>query len=227
MEKAEDTLASLRAEIDALDEHILQLINQRADCAKRVAVNKIKQLESTQPTSPSNVVFYRPEREAQVLRRIMDINQGPLASATVAHLFRDIMSACLELEQPLTIAYLGPEGTFTQQATIKHFGHAVSSSPQTTIDDVFAEVASGQCNYGVVPVENSIEGMVTHTLDNFIDSPLQICGEVELRIRLHFLANSDANAAAIKTVCAHQQALAQARHYLDKHWPKLERRGGQ
>ncbi len=118
----------------------------------------------------AEVVFYRPEREAQVLQRIISRNAGPLDGASMAYIFREIMSACLALEKPLQVAYLGPEGTFTQGATIKHFGHAAICVPQATIDAVFAQVESGECNYGVVPVENSTEGMVSHTLDNFMDS---------------------------------------------------------
>ena len=123
----------------------------------------------------------------------------------------------------MEVAYFGPEGSFTQAATIKHFGHAVVSLPQVTIDSVFDQVESGQCQYGVVPVENSTEGMVTHTLDNFRDSPLKICGEVELRIQLHLLVNADASSASIKKICAHQQALAQAKHWLDNNWSGVER----
>jgi len=133
------------------------------------------------------------------------------------------MSACLALERPLQVAYLGPEGTFTQAASIKHFGHAAICVPQTTIDAVFAQVESGECNYGVVPVENSTEGMVSHTLDSFMDSPLKISGEVEMRIGHHLLVAPDTDAASVTRICAHQQALAQCRNWLDKHWPNVER----
>jgi chorismate mutase/prephenate dehydratase len=153
---------------------------------------------------------------------VIDRNLGPLSGKTVAHIFREIMSACLALEKPMEVAYFGPEGTFTQAATIKHFGQSVVSLPQPSIATVFAQVESGQCNYGVVPVENSTEGMVSHTLDNFMDSSLKICGEVELRIQLHLLVNREASANSIKSICAHQQALAQARNWLDNNWPGVE-----
>ena len=218
------TLDQLREEIDALDTQLHELINRRASCAQEVAETKLAAFaEENGEVDLTQVKFYRPEREAQVLKRVIDRNQGPLAGETVAHIFREIMSACLALEKPMEVAFLGPEGTFTQAATIKHFGHAVISQPQATIDDVFAQVESGQCHYGVVPVENSTEGMVTHTLDNFRLSPLTICGEVELRIRLHLLASEDAAVEGIKKICAHQQALAQAKNWLDHNWPAVER----
>lgn len=165
-------LDQVRADIDAIDQDIQALIKRRAECAQRVAEIKLAEIlaagGSGEPAG--EVVYYRPEREAQVLQRIIDRNQGPLAGEAVAHIFREIMSACLALERPLQVAYLGPEGTFTQAAALKHFGHAAICVAQNTIDTVFAQVASGDCNYGVVPVENSTEGMVSHTLDNFMDS---------------------------------------------------------
>lgn len=216
-------LNALRQEIDDIDFRIHQLINRRAECAERVAATKLAQyIDENGEGDLSKVLFYRPEREAQVLRKVIDNNRGPLSGKVVAHIFREIMSACLALEKPMEVAYLGPEGTFTQAASIKHFGQAVISLPQPSIASVFAQVESGQCNYGVVPVENSTEGMVSHTLDNFFDSPLKICGEVELRIRLHLLVNEKADSASIKTICAHQQALAQARNWLDNNWPGIE-----
>jgi chorismate mutase/prephenate dehydratase len=171
----------------------------------------------------AEVVYYRPEREAQVLGRIIERNEGPLAGETVAHIFREIMSACLALEKPLQVAFLGPEGTFTQAAAIKHFGHAAICVSQGTIDNVFAQVESGECNYGVVPVENSTEGMVSHTLDSFIDSPLKISGEVEMSIVHHLLVAEHTSREKIVRICAHQQAIAQCRNWLDQHWPDTER----
>ncbi len=232
----EKTLDQLRQDIDRIDDQIHQLLNERAECARAVADVKVREFEAAKQFegdeehsgSAQQLLFYRPEREAQVLRRIKEVNQGPLADDTVAHIFREIMSACLALEKPMQVAYLGPEGTFTQAAAIKHFGHAVNSHPQTTIDAVFSRVESGECHYGVVPVENSTEGMVSHTLDNFMSSSLKICGEVELRIRLHLLASEDTIAAAgdegLRCICAHQQALAQAKSWLDAHYPNVERR---
>lgn len=218
------SLGDLRQQIDQLDQQIQILLNQRAECAQRVADVKLAELQEAEGDADlSKVLFYRPEREAQVLRKVMERNAGPLEDKTVAHLFREIMSACLALEKPMQIAFLGPEGTFTQAAAMKHFGHAIICRPQTGIPSVFTQVESGQCNYGVVPVENSTEGMVNHTLDNFLNSPLQICGEVELRIQLHLLANESAGTATIKSICAHPQALAQCRNWLDNNWSNLER----
>lgn len=218
------TLDQLRKQIDALDQQIHELLNQRATCAQQVAETKLREFEAENgKVDLAEVKFYRPEREAQVLRNVIARNKGPLKGDTVAHIFREIMSACLALEKPMEVAYLGPEGTFTQAAVIKHFGHAVISQPQATIDHVFDQVESGQCHYGVVPVENSTEGMVTHTLDNFRHSPLKICGEVELRIQLHLLANAEADSSGIRKICAHQQALAQAKNWLDTNWKGVER----
>jgi chorismate mutase/prephenate dehydratase len=218
-------LEQVRADIDAIDQQLQTLINQRAECAQRVAAIKLDEVAAAHARGETDaeVVFYRPEREAQVLQRIISRNTGPLEGTSVAHIFREIMSACLALEKPLQVAYLGPEGTFTQGATIKHFGHAAICVPQATIDAVFAQVESGECNYGVVPVENSTEGMVSHTLDNFMDSSLKISGEVEMRIGLHLLAAPGTTADSITRICAHQQALAQCRNWLDKHWPHVER----
>jgi chorismate mutase/prephenate dehydratase len=139
----------------------------------------------------------------------------------MARLFREIMSACLALEEPMKIAFLGPEGTFTQAAALKHFGHSVRAAPLATIDDVFREVEAGECHYGVVPVENSIEGVVNHTLDMFMNSSLKICGEVELRIHHHLLGR-DCSIDGLKRVYAHQQALAQCRRWLSNHLPRAE-----
>ncbi len=216
-------LDEVRADIDAVDLEIQTLLSRRAQCVLRVAEIKLAEARAA-GGSIEDVVYYRPEREAQVLQRIMRRNEGPLADKTVAHIFREIMSACLALERPLQVAFLGPEGTFTHAAAIKHFGHAAICKPAGAIDAVFAQVESGQCDYGVVPVENSTEGMVSHTLDNFLDSPLKISGELELRISHHLLVSQETGAGDITLICAHQQALAQCRSWLDKHWPNVERR---
>ena len=219
------SLDEVRADIDAIDREIQSLLSRRARCAQRVADIKLAEIQAAHAAghADAEVVYYRPEREAQVLQRIIDRNEGPLDGATVAHIFREVMSACLALERPLQVAYLGPEGTFTQAAAIKHFGHAAICVPQATIDTVFAQVESGECNYGVVPVENSTEGMVSHTLDNFMDSSLKISGEVELAIAHHLLVAAHTNPNNITRICAHQQALAQCRNWLDQHWPQVER----
>lgn len=212
------TLDTLRKAIDQIDQDLQRLINERAQCAQQVA--EVKQQESD---APEQVIYYRPEREAQVLRKVMERNTGPLSEETVARLFREIMSACLALEEPMRIAYLGPEGTFTQAAAIKHFGHAVKSISQNTIDEVFREVHAGAANYGVVPVENTTEGMVNTTLDSFINAPLKICGEVELRIHHHLLVGEATKQASITRIYSHQQSLAQCRKWLDAHFPSVER----
>lgn len=207
-------LGHIRARIDALDEQIQHLLNQRAELARETA--QIKQ------SAGLGGNCFRPEREAEVLRRVITRNQGPLSGQEMARLFREIMSACLALETPLTIAYLGPEGTFTEAAALKHFGHSVKTRPLIVIDEVFREVEAGTADYGVIPVENSTEGAVTHTLDQLLVSPLQICGEVELRIHHHLLSMSK-TMAKVDRLYAHQQALAQCREWLDMHLTGCER----
>ena len=221
---SERELAGIREEIDRIDQQIQELLNRRAGCAQRVAEVKKAELlrQHGEASEVAQASFYRPEREAQVLRRVMDRNVGPLPAKGVARIFREIMSECLALERPMQVAFLGPEGTFTQAASIKHFGHAVLGSPMPTIGAVFEAVESGDADFGVVPVENSTEGMVTHTLDNFITSPLKICGEVELPIRLHLLGAPGCLPGQIARICAHQQALAQCRSWLEAHWSGVE-----
>ena len=207
-------LEDLRNKIDSLDQKLLEIISERALVAKKVA--EVKQ------AAGEDAGFYRPEREAQILRKTIESNNGPLADEEMARLFREIMSACLALEQPLDIAYLGPEGTFTQTAALKHFGHSVNVTAFASIDQIFREVESGASNYGVVPIENSIEGVVNHTLDMLNHSSLLICGEVELRIHHHLLSN-ETDMINIDTVYSHQQSLAQCRAWLDAHLNKAER----
>lgn len=210
-------LAVLRDQIDGLDGQIGQLINQRAQCAMEVARVKRHFAQG------EKLAFYRPEREAQVLRKAMDRNTGPLSDEEYARLFREIMSACLALEQSLKVAYLGPEGTYTQQAALKHFGHSAEAVSRRAIDEVFRDVSSGAAHYGVVPVENSTEGVVTHTLDNFIDSTVQICGEVVLRIHHHLLVSDITHVDNITRIYSHAQSFAQCRKWLDSHYPNADR----
>ena len=210
------SLDQIRAEIDRLDAEIQDRINARARCAQQVA-------EVKKASEPDATVFYRPEREAQVLQKVMARNQGPLHPEEMARLFREIMSACLALEQPMKIAFFGPAGTFTQAAALKHFGHSVRTVPLATIDEVFREVEAGAVNYGVVPVENSTEGVVTHTADSFMSSMVRIIGEVELRIHHHLLVGEGTRVEAISRIYSHQQSLAQCRQWLDAHFPKAER----
>lgn len=203
-------LQEVRSRIDALDRQIQTLINERAACAEQVA--QIKQDNGDEGN------YYRPEREAEILRRIRDRNEGPLSDSEMVRLFREVISACLALERPMTIAYLGPEGTFTHAATMKHFGHSIKTQALDAIDVVFREVESGNADYGVVPIENSTEGVVNHTLDMFLRSPLQICGEVELRVELHLLGK-DSSMEGIQEVYAHHQAIAQCREWLESNLP--------
>ncbi|MFN5745607.1 MAG: prephenate dehydratase [Methylococcaceae bacterium] len=207
-------LAGIRGEIDAIDDQLLNLLNRRATCAQQVAEIKMAAGEVD--------CFHRPEREAEVMRRMMDKNPGPLSRETVGRFFRELMSECLALEKPLGVAFLGPEGTFTQQAAYKHFGHAICATPLPAIDDVFRAVESGACQYGVVPVENSTEGVITHTLDIFLHSPLLIAGEVSLRIH-HNLMSTATSLKDITGIYSHQQSLAQCREWLDRFLPDVPR----
>ena len=206
-------LAAVRSRIDAVDEQIHHAINERARLAQQVGISK---------TAAGRAVdFYRPEREAQVLRRARARNAGPLRDAEVLRLFREIMSACLAQQEPLKVAFLGPEGTFTQTAVLNHFGHSVRALPLASIDEVFHEVEAGSADFGVVPIENSSEGTVNHTLDRFLSSPLKICGEVELRIRQHLMGSMNALGRIVR-VCSHPQSLAQCREWLEEHLPGIE-----
>ncbi len=215
---SEQELQALRVRIDSLDEKILELISQRARCAQDVGRIKMQSLAEGE-----EAIFYRPEREAQVLKRIMELNKGPLGNEEMARLFREVMSTCLALEQPLKVAYLGPEGTFSQAAALKHFGQAVISKPMAAIDEIFREVAAGAVSFGVVPVENSTEGAINHTLDSFLEHDLVICGEVELRIHHHLLVAENTQTERITRIYSHAQSLAQCRKWLDAHYPNVER----
>lgn len=213
--KSEDKqkLTAVRDEIDGLDEQIQELINRRARLAFRV-------MESKGGASDA-INYYRPEREAQVLRAVRERNQGPLSDSEMLRLFREIMSACLAQQEPLKVGYLGPEGTFTQQAVYRHFGHSVHSSSLPTIDEVFEQVQSGDADFGVVPVENSTQGIVSHTLDNFLFSDLKICGEIELRVRQNLLTQGK-SLQQIERVYSHEQSLSQCKNWLRTHLPGVE-----
>ena len=209
-----EALLALRGKIDTVDSQIQKLIAERARYAKEIGV--VKGITKT-------AEFYRPEREAQVLRRVVERNEGPLRDEEMVRLFRELMSACLAQEEPLKVAYLGPEGTFTQSAVLKHFGHSVHALSVPTVDEVFHEVESGTADFGVAPIENSSEGTVNiHTLDMFLTSPLKICGEIELRIHQHLMGRMD-SLKDVKRVCAHPQSLAQCRGWLAQHLPDVEK----
>ena len=206
------TLDQVRQRIDELDRRIHSLIDERAACAKEVA--RIK-------GQGEGVVYYRPEREAQILRRVKERSKGDMPAVDMVRIFREIMASCLALEQQLTVAFLGPEGSFTQEATLKHFGHAAYLMPQNSLEDIFREVEVKNASYGVVAVENSTEGSVAHTLDMLSSTSLKVCGEVELRIH-HNLLSRENDLAKLKVVYAHQQALAQCRTWLSEHLPGVE-----
>ncbi|NMG28240.1 prephenate dehydratase [Aromatoleum evansii] len=204
-----DELQNLRNNIDRLDEEILARLAERARSAQRIGVIKQGNL-------------YRPEREAQVLRRLAAANPGPLPDQAVQRIFREIMSACLALEHPTKVAYLGPAGTFSESAARKHFGGAAALMPTAAIDDVFRAVEAGNADYGVVPVENSTEGAVGGALDLLLANPLKICGEVNLRIHQHLLSKAEGIGAA-KRLYSHAQSLAQCHEWLNRNLAHLSR----
>lgn len=206
-------LDELRRRIDELDQSIQILISERAKLALDVGASKGPLV--------SPVDYYRPEREAQVLRSVIERNKGPLSNDEMVRLFREIMASCLAQQEPLRVAYLGPEGTFTQQAVLQHFGHAVRAVAQASMDDVFSQVQASEADFGVVPVENSTQGIVSHTLDLFLNSPLKICAEVELRIHQNFLSKAP-GLGAIERVYSHPQSLSQCQLWLRDHLPNVE-----
>lgn len=201
-------LAAVREQIDGIDREIQSLIAERALWARQVGKAKGKLAAA--------VEYYRPEREAQVLRRVVDRNDGPLADDVLVRLFREIMSACLAQQEPLKIGYLGPEGTFSQQAVHKHFGHSAKGLPLASIEEVFDEVAARNADFGVVPVENSGQGTIQSTLDMFLTSPLKICGEVELRVHQYLLSRTG-RIEDIERVYSHPLSFAQCKGYLRQH----------
>jgi len=209
-----DPLAEIRTRIDEIDTAIQQLVSERAECAARIAEIKQQQGETGH--------FYRPEREAQILRAVKQRNKGPLKDEAIAGIFREIMAACLALEKPLKVAFLGPEGTYTHAASVKHFGSLIETEPVASIEEVFRLVEADGADFGVVPVENSTEGVINHTLDLLMQSSLSISGEVELRIR-HHLITTETSLDTIEHVYSHQQSLGQCRIWLDRHLPNVER----
>lgn len=204
------SLASIRQKIDALDTRLVELLSARARLAQQAWHAK------------GNASAYKPEREAQVLRWVRELNKGPLSAAALTRLFAEIMSACRALEEQMAVAYLGPEGTFSQEAVVKHFGSATGGRPLSSIDEVFRAVESGESAYGVVPVENSTEGAVGRTLDLLLNTSARICGEVNLPVQQNLMSNA-ASRAAIRTVYSHTQSLAQCQGWLSRHLPDAER----
>ena len=217
----DEQLSAIRARIDALDTQLLELISERARCAQEVASVK---LEASRASSEEAPLFYRPEREAQVLRAIQERNPGPLPAESMARIFREIMSSCLALEQPLTVAYLGPPGTYTQAAARKHFGQSAIQETHSSIAGVFRQVEERRCDFGIVPVENSTEGMVGETLDCFLESPVRIVGEIELPVIHHLFVGEQTGDGELSYVAGHPQALAQCRSWLDANLPTVPRK---
>jgi chorismate mutase / prephenate dehydratase len=214
VDQAPLALAQVRERIDSIDRTIQELIAERAGWAQKVGKAK--------GPLQAAVDYYRPERESQVLRMVIDRNHGPLADEVLVHVFREIMSACLAQQEPLKIGYLGPEGTFSEQAMRKHFGRSAHGLPLASIEEVFQEVEAGHADFGVVPVENSGQGTIQVTLDMFLTSNLKICGEVELRVR-QFLLSRSGHIEDIERIYSHPQSFAQTKAWLRANLPKAEK----
>lgn len=208
----DDKLKPLRVQIDSIDAQILELLNHRAQVVQDVGHLKAQ----------SNAPVFRPEREAQVLRRIAQNNPGPLHDGDVQIIFREIMSACRALERRVTVAYLGPVGTFSEQAVYQQFGHAVEGMPCASFDEVFRAAEVGIADFGVVPVENSSEGAVSRTLDLLLQTTLSISGEVSILVH-HSLMTQSGTMEGVKRICAHSQALAQCQAWLNQNYPGIDR----
>jgi chorismate mutase/prephenate dehydratase len=209
----ESDIAALRVQIDALDRELLGLLNRRAGVAQAVGV--LKRADG----SPA----FRPEREAAVIDGLKAVNAGPLPTESVAPIWREIMSACRALETPTRVAYLGPAGTFSELAALGYFGASIVKVLCANADEVFHATSAGAADFGVVPVENSSEGVVTRSLDLFLTTPLIIVGETSLYVRHNLLRRIDSS-EGIEAVCAHPQALAQCHAWLSHHLPNAERR---
>jgi chorismate mutase/prephenate dehydratase len=201
-------LKKFRQEIDRLDKELLKLLNKRAEIVKKIGEIKAKKKKA----------FYSPEREKRIISHLVKINPGPLDKEAIKGIFLEVLHACRALEKKPQIVYLGPEATFTHLAAIKTFGKVAEYLPAKSISDVFEDVRKGRADYGVVPIENSTEGIVNHTLDMFIESDLKICAETKLGIE-HYLLSRERNLKKIKRVYSHSQALAQCRNWLESHLP--------
>jgi chorismate mutase/prephenate dehydratase len=205
-----DELERLREAINRVDDEILRQVSERAKLARAIGTLKVGQA-------------YRPEREAQVLLRLKAANPGPLTDETIARFFREIMSACLAIERPISVAYLGPKGTFSETAAMKHFGLAAEGLPAPSIDEVYRQVQSGAADFGVVPVENSTEGAVGRSLDLMPGSPVKVCGEVLTPIHHHLMARGVKDLSRVARVFSHSQSLAQCHEWLNNNLPAAER----
>ena len=205
-----DDIDRLRTEIDALDAELVGLLQRRARLAQRIGALK------------GGASAYRPEREAEVLRRVAARDGEPLPAAALTRVFREVISACRGLEQPIRVAYLGPPGTFSEQAVRRHFGGGVEGVPAAVIDEAFRRCESGDAQFAVVPVENSTEGAVGRSLDLLLVTPLRICGEVELRVQQNLMAQAG-DMARVQRVYSHAQSLAQCSAWLNQNLPRAER----
>lgn len=206
-----EEISRLRGEIDAIDDEVLALVNRRAALAQKIGTLK------------SGAPAYRPEREAEILRRISAGNPGPLPAESATAVFRAVIAACRGMETTLRVAYLGPEGTFSEQAVRKQFGHTIEASAMSTVDEVFRAAESGAVQFSVVPVENSTEGVVGRSLDLLLVTPLRICGEIELRVQQNLMAKS-AGLEEIRRVYSHPQSLGQCAGWLNRNLPQVERK---
>jgi chorismate mutase/prephenate dehydratase len=207
-----ERLSELRQRIDEVDGRLLELLGERGRLVLEVGALK----------HATNAPVWRPEREAQILRRLAERNPGPLPDVAIAAVWREVISGCRELERRLRVAYLGPAGTFSEQAVLAQFGQGVEAVACVSIDEVFRATEAGTADFGVVPVENSSEGAVNRSLDLFLQSPLKICGEVSVPVRHHLLTHSG-TMQGVTRICAHAQALAQCTGWLNRNYPTLER----
>lgn len=208
----DEKLQPLRAAIDQVDRKLIELLNERARLA--LEVGHVKRVD--------NAPVYRPEREAEVLRKVAALNGGPLTDAAVTGVYREVISACRALERPLRVAYLGPAGTFSELAMIKQFGSGVAGEPAASIDEVFRSAETGAADFAVVPIENSTEGAVSRSLDLLLFTPLKILAEVSVPVRHHLLTSSG-TLDGVTRIVTHAQTLAQCIGWLNQHAPNLER----
>jgi chorismate mutase/prephenate dehydratase len=207
-----DSIQALRARIDEVDRRLVELLGERASLAQQVGA--LKEAEAAP--------VYRPEREAEVLRRVAAANTGPLPEAALRNIFREVISACRALERALRVAYLGPAGTFSELALLKQFGSSVDAVPCPSIDEVFRALEAGGVDFAIAPVENSTEGSITRTLDLLLAAPLSVVAEVSLPVNQHLLTRSGSMQGVVR-ICAHAQSLAQCVNWLNQHYPMLER----
>jgi chorismate mutase/prephenate dehydratase len=205
-----DDIDKVRGDIDRIDDELAALIQRRAGLVTRIGELK------------GGKAIYRPERESQILRRVSEKAKGPLSAERMTGLFRELISACRDLEEPTRVSYLGPEGTFSEQAVRKHFGAAAQASSCASVDEAFRRCEAGEVQFTVVPVENSTEGVVGRTLDLLLLTPLRICAEVELRVQQNLLVKG-AGMASVRRVYSHSQSLAQCHGWLAQHLPNAER----